>query len=242
MKARQSATILEVVAIVLIALAAYLFWQGLLNEEAIADAWHTREELYELGAEMRQSWEDQAHMARTYAHTGDERYRQWYQEIVDIREGSAPRPIDYHLVYWDVVTGEGERPRGHLAAEPEPLITLMQRAGLSEAELELLNRTEEQSEPVSRMENEALAAMHDGDQAKARELLYSMEYLQAKEVGMLPMLEFFLELGRRSDTEVQRRLAEQERLNTYFGTVILFLFLLMFSGLMIQVAPGKRKA
>lgn len=241
MKARQSATILEGVAIVLIGLAAYLFWQGLLNEAAIAEAWHTREELYELGAEMRQSWEDQAHMARTYAHTGDERYRQWYQEIVDIREGRAPRPIDYHLVYWDVVSGEGERPRGHHEADPEPLITLMQRTGLSEAEFELLQRTEEQSADVSRMENEAMAAMHDGNQAKAREVLYSIEYLQAKEMGMLPMLEFFLELGRRSDAEVERRLAEQEQLNTYFGTVILFLFLLMFSGLMIQVAPGKRK-
>lgn len=240
MKARQSATILEVIAIALIALAAYLFWQGLLNEEAIADAWHTREELYELGAEMRQSWEDQAHMARTYAHTGDERYRQWYQEIVAIREGRARRPIDYHLVYWDVVSGEGERPRGHHDAEPEPLVSVMQRAGLSGAELELLERTEEESKAVSQMENAALTAMHGGDQAKARELLYSGEYLRAKEMAMLPMLEFFLELGRRSDAEVERRLAEQERLNTYFGTVILFLFLLMFSGLMIQVVPAKR--
>lgn len=242
MKARHSATILEGVAIALIALAAYLFWQGMLNEEAIAETWHTREELHELGAEMRQSWEDQSHMARTYAQSGDERYRQWYQEVVDIREGRAPRPIDYHLVYWDVVTGEGQRPRGHLEAEPEPLITLMQRTGLTEAEVEMLERSEEQSKAVSQIETDALAAMHGGDQAKARELLYSMEYLRAKEMAMLPMLEFFLELGRRSDAEVERRLGEQERLNTYFGIVILLLFLLVFSGLMIRVAPGKPKA
>ena len=242
MEARHSATILEGIAIALIALAAYLFWQGMANEEAIAETWHTREELHELGAEMRQSWEDQSHMARTYAQTGDERYRQWYQEVVDIREGRAPRPIDYHLVYWDVVTGEGERPRGHLEAEPEPLIALMQRTGLTEAEVEMLERSEEQSKAVSQIETDALTAMHEGDQAKARELLYSMEYLRAKEMAMLPMLEFFVELGRRSDAEVERRLGEQELLNTYFGVVILILFLLVFSGLMIRVSPSKQKA
>lgn len=242
MEARHSATILEGIAIALIALAAYLFWQGMANEEAIAETWHTREELHELGAEMRQSWEDQSHMARTYAQTGDERYRQWYQEVVDIREGRAPRPIDYHLVYWDVVTGEGERPRGHLEAEPEPLIALMQRTGLTEAEVEMLERSEEQSKAVSQIETDALTAMHEGDQAKARELLYSMEYLRAKEMAMLPMLEFFVELGRRSDAEVERRLGEQELLNTYFGVVILILFLLVFSGLMIRVSPSKPRA
>lgn len=242
MEARHSATILEGIAIALIALAAYLFWQGMLNEEAIAETWHTREELHELGAEMRQSWEDQSHMARTYAQTGDERYRQWYQEVVDIREGRAPRPIDYHLVYWDVVTGEGERPRGHLEAEPEPLIALMQRTGLTEAEVEMLERSEDQSKAVSQIETDALTAMHEGDQAKARELLYSMEYLRAKEMAMLPMLEFFVELGRRSDAEVERRLGDQELLNTYFGVVILILFLLVFSGLMIRVSPSKQKA
>lgn len=242
MEARHSATILEGIAIALIALAAYLFWQGMLNEEAIAETWHTREELHELGAEMRQSWEDQSHMARTYAQTGDERYRQWYQEVVDIREGRAPRPIDYHLVYWDVVTGEGERPRGRLEAEPEPLIALMQRTGLTEAEVEMLERSEEQSKAVSQIETDALTAMHEGDQAKARELLYSMEYLRAKEMAMLPMLEFFVELGRRSDAEVERRLGEQELLNTYFGVVILILFLLVFSGLMIRVSPSKPRA
>lgn len=242
MEARHSATILEGIAIALIALAAYLFWQGMANEEAIAETWHTREELHELGAEMRQSWEDQSHMARTYAQTGDERYRQWYQEVVDIREGRAPRPIDYHLVYWDVVTGEGERPRGHLEAEPEPLIALMQRTGLTEAEVEMLERSEEQSKAVSQIETDALTAMHEGDQARARELLYSMEYLRAKEMAMLPMLEFFVELGRRSDAEVERRLGEQELLNTYFGVVILILFLLVFSGLMIRVSPSKPRA
>lgn len=242
MDARHSAPILECIAIALIALAAYLFWQSMLNEEAIAETWHTREELYELGAEMRQSWEDQAHLARTYAHTGDERYRQWYQEVIDIREGRAPRPIDYHLVYWDVVTGEGERPRGHIEAEPEPLIHVMERTGLTEAEMQFLRRSEEQSEAVTQMESEALNAVHDGDPAKAMKLLYSIEYLRAKELAMLPMLEFFLELGRRSDAEVARRLEDQEQLNTYFGTVILLLFLLVFSGLLIRVTPRKQKA
>lgn len=226
----------------LIALAAYLFWQGMLNEEAIAETWHTREELYELGAEMRQSWEDQSHMARTYAHTGDERYRQWYQEVVDIREGAAPRPIDYHLVYWEVVTGEGERPRGHIEADPEPLLHVMERTGLTEAEIELLRRSEEESKAVSQIETAALAAMTEGDQEKARELLYSMDYLRAKEMAMLPMLEFFLELGRRSDAEVEHRQEVQERLNSYFGTVILLLFLLVFSGLLLRVTPRKQKA
>ena len=48
--------------------------------------------------------------SRTYVVTGEPRYRDWFQEILRIRDGTAPRPRDYDGIYWDVVTDTGNRP------------------------------------------------------------------------------------------------------------------------------------
>ena len=42
-------------------------------------------------------------MARMYVVTGEPRYATWFEEILAIRNGTAPRPERYDLVYWDLV-------------------------------------------------------------------------------------------------------------------------------------------
>ena len=57
---------------------------------------------------MRQSSNDLTRMVRLYATTGDARYRRYYDEILAIRRGEAPRPRDYDSSFWDRVLAEGE--------------------------------------------------------------------------------------------------------------------------------------
>lgn len=227
MKSRS--IIVEGIALALIAAAAVLFWLGLRNEEAIAESWAKRERAYQLADELHQSSDDLTRMARTYAVTGDERYRQWFQEILDIRNGEAPRPNDYHFVYWDIVTGEGRRPREE--GQPMALRTLLEEAGFTAAELALLERSEDESNALTNLENEAFEAIQADDREKAQELLHSDAYHQAKEAIMLPLLEFFREIDRRSAAELADRVERQKNLNLVFAAVIVALLLLVGSRL-----------
>jgi methyl-accepting chemotaxis protein len=66
---------------------------------------------YLLADQLRQSSDDLTRMARTYVVTGDARYRKYYQEILDIRDGRKPRPDRYFYAYWDLVLADAQTPQ-----------------------------------------------------------------------------------------------------------------------------------
>jgi len=140
--------------------------------------------------ELRQSSDDLTRMARSYVVTGDPQYRRHYQEILDIRDGRAPRPQGYDNVYWDLVVESGRRPRQPGAAVP--LMDLLREAGFTAAELRLLTRAKDESDRLTAIENKALA-MRDfgGDDpdalAAARAMLFDASYHRAKAAIMLPI-------------------------------------------------------
>ena len=85
---------------------------GMFSTEAdIAQAKVRRNQSQLLADELRQSSDDLTQMARLYAVTGEARFRRYFDEILAIRNGKAPRPERYDLVYWDLVRADGERPR-----------------------------------------------------------------------------------------------------------------------------------
>jgi CHASE3 domain sensor protein len=63
---------------------------------------------FRLSDGMRQSSNDLTRMVRLYVTTGDPRYRRYYDEILAIRSGDAPRPLDYDSSVWDRVLADGE--------------------------------------------------------------------------------------------------------------------------------------
>ncbi|MEA2221192.1 MAG: two-component system, sensor histidine kinase [Solirubrobacteraceae bacterium] len=56
---------------------------------------------------VRQSSNDLTNMVRLYVATGRPRYRDYFQEILAIRAGTAPRPRDYDSSFWDRVLADG---------------------------------------------------------------------------------------------------------------------------------------
>ncbi len=222
-------------AFALTAAAVMLAWLGMQTENDLAETWAERERAYELADELRRSSDDLTRMARTYAVTGDERYRQWFQEILDIRNGGAPRPADYHSAYWDIVTGEGAKPRE--AGEPKALRDLMETAGFTGAELALLERSENESNALTALENEAFEAVRAGDREKARELLHSDAYHQAKAAIMSPLLEFFQKTDERLTAQLERRMEQQGRLNMFFFMAAVPLLIVAFRNFVL--APGE---
>lgn len=227
------------IALLLIVVAMALFWRGAEVEAAIERSWQMRERASRLADELRQSSDDLTRMARSYAATGDERYRRYFEEILAIRNGTAPRPAEYHLVYWDLVTAGGERPRA--AAEAVALHTLMEEAGVTAAELALLTGAEDESNRLTGLENRAFEAVRAGDAAVAQQLLHSADYHQAKAQIMLPLLRFFQALDARTAAEVAGLLERKRDLNRYMLSVVVLLLALTAASLVLALVAHRSR-
>ncbi|MEK9727326.1 MAG: methyl-accepting chemotaxis protein, partial [Candidatus Margulisiibacteriota bacterium] len=59
-----------------------------------------RHQSLQLADELRQSSDDLTRFARTYVTTGDKKYKKYFQQVLDIRNGILSRPDDYQNVYW----------------------------------------------------------------------------------------------------------------------------------------------
>lgn len=224
-------------ALLLIGVATMLFWRVGEIEKAIETSWQMREQAHRLADELRQSSDDLTRMARTYAATGDERFRGYFQEILDIRNGDTSRPNDYHLVYWDLVTAYDERPRE--SGQAVALHSLMEEAGITVGELALLTTAENESNLLTQLENQAFAAVAGGDRQTAQELLHGADYHQAKAQIMLPLLLFFQAIDKRTADDVAEQLRERQDLNRYMLATIALLLALTAVSLVLAFVANR---
>lgn len=109
---------------------------------------------FRLSDGMRQNSNDLTRMVRLYVTTGDPRYRRYYDEILAIRSGEAPRPLDYDSSFWDRVLadGEGKVRRG----PPAALTELMRRAHFSADEFAALAASLRASNDLAQLELEMM--------------------------------------------------------------------------------------
>jgi signal transduction histidine kinase/CheY-like chemotaxis protein len=159
---------------------------------------------YQLAEELRQSSDELTRMMRTYIITGNSRYKQHYQEILDIRNGISPRPEGYRQSYWDLVIAN------HLAPPQNgrkiSLQDLMRENGFTEVELNKLAEAEASSDALSLLELDAMKMAESGIEAnrkKATLLLYDENYHLAKAKIMTAINEFNLQMSERTEAAVR---------------------------------------
>jgi PAS domain-containing protein len=141
--------------------------------------------------ELQQSSDDLTRMVRTYVVTGDPRYREQFEEILAIRDGTAPRPEDYEIIYWDLVLDE-RRPTA--MGEAAPLLNLMAEAGFTDEEMNRLNVAKRNSDSLVTLERQAIAAVEAGaipaeQRLQAIRTLNDDRYHRAKADIMRPVAE-----------------------------------------------------
>ncbi|RJF95918.1 methyl-accepting chemotaxis protein [Noviherbaspirillum saxi] len=175
---------------------------------------YARYNSYLLADELRQSSDDLTRLARTYVVTGDARYEQQYNDILDIRNGNKPRPLHYERIYWDFVAAGTKKPR-----EDGPTISLeklMADAGFSADEFAKLKEAQANSDALVKTEVIAMNAVKglfddgtgrfikkgDPDPEMARILMHSADYHKFKAQIMAPVDEFFQLLDKRTGTAV----------------------------------------
>ena len=212
----------SIVTLMLVSLLLYM--EVLENEEKVFDSSAKRYNSYLLADELRQSSDDLTRMARTYTVTADQKYKEYFDRILAIRGGDAPRPVDYHNIYWDFVAATGTSPR--IDTPAKSLKQLMKEEDFTESEFALLQETENESNELVNLENRAMNAMvgvfEDGtgrynkgvpDKELARNLLHGDEYHKAKEKIMNPLEKFFEAIDHRTSGEITVYRDKQRRLN-----------------------------
>jgi ABC-type amino acid transport substrate-binding protein len=211
--------LLILVLLALLGAALYTFSLYVANNAAVADAKVQRLESLRLVDRLRQTSDDLTRMARTYAVTGEERFERYFDQILAIRNGETPRPVQYDGLYWDHVVATGRRPRAD--GDPVALRTLMRQAGFEEDELELLTRAKERSDALARIEQKAMKAVKglfeddagtysrrgEPDLALATRLLHGDDYLRAKAAITGPIEQ----VNAKVDTRTGNRIASLQR-------------------------------
>ncbi|MDD2914015.1 MAG: ATP-binding protein [Gallionella sp.] len=171
-------------------------------EKQIDRAYELHHQSYLLADELRQSSDDLTRMVRTYVATGDIIYKKRYQEILDIRDGKKPRPVEYENIYWDLVLADDLRPRQNGRAIA--LLELMRQAGFTEAEFAKLAQAKANSDTLTKPEFAAMALITstapptEANRLKATRMLNDASYHHAKVGIMRPISEFYQMVDQRT--------------------------------------------
>jgi methyl-accepting chemotaxis protein len=169
---------------------------------------------YRLADELRHSSDDLTRLARTYVVSGEARWEQQYNEILDIRSGKKPRPAHYDGIYWDFRAADV--PLEGKPGEAMALLDMMKRAGFTRDELAKLEAAEARSADLVNTEVKAMnlvksAAGSAPDLERARQMMHDADYHRNKAKIMAPVDEFFDLLDRRTQDQVDgaERVAQQ---------------------------------
>ena len=236
----------------LMLISLFLYIEVLDNEAKIAEAADRRYRSYLLADELRQSSDDLTRMARTYSVTGDPKFKEYFDRILAIRSGDAPRPADYHKIYWDFVSATGMPPRVDTPARS--LKDLMKDAEFTETEFALLQETENESNELVNLENRAMNAMvgifEEGagrytrgapDRELARDLLHGEQYHLAKDKIMTPLDKFFETIDHRTAGDIVVYRDKQRRLNVVLMVTLGVSAALALISLVLGAASIKKK-
>ncbi|SDM64836.1 methyl-accepting chemotaxis protein [Oryzisolibacter propanilivorax] len=245
---RQKFWLLAALLAVLVGVFAATQWRLNVAADTVAAAYQQRYRSYMLADELRQSSDDLTRLVRAYAASGDERWRQQYQEVLDIRAGKRPRPAGYEGIYWDFRAAGIDVP-----GSPGPAVALqelMRRTGFNDAEMALLDEAEKRSAALAETEARAMQLVQAGgagtpEAAQARALVNDAQYLRTKADIMQPVAEFFRELDARTGGAVADALQQARRWQTIqiaSGTLAAALLLGVLYSVFAQVAASMQRA
>ncbi len=164
------------------------------NSKILNESQITRYRSYHAADELRQSSQDLTRLVQAYASTGNEKYKQAYDDVLKVRDGKKARPDGRTIALKDI----------------------MKELGFSQQEFALLDDAEKKSNDLVDTETEAMNAVKglfkdangnyiagDGpDMAKARSLVFGEKYDRYVTNIMTPINAFIQMLEQRTQQKV----------------------------------------
>jgi serine phosphatase RsbU (regulator of sigma subunit) len=198
---------------------------------------------------LRQSSDDLTRLARTYVVTNDTQYKDDYFKILDIRNGVVARPRNYEAIYWDLL--EPERSERHPDDIKISHDEIFSKLPYSDEERLKLKFAEKKSNALVNIEVEAFNAMEglfkdehgeytikgEPDQSLAIQLLHSSKYHAAKHSIMLPIDDFMIMLGSRTQNNL---IKAKESVEYYLKLEYLLVFTFILFNIFILILLNRR--
>lgn len=235
---RQSQPWLTLLAIVFFVLSVFFYVRSELD---LNSAERNRQTALALAGELRQTSDDLTRIVRTYVMTGNPLYKRHFQEILDIRDGKAPRPEGLNEVYWDLVGEDDRRPRP--PGPPAALLDLMRQAGFDEEEFTVLQQSKLASDNLARIELSAmdLIESNSGQEARiqASAMLYDATYHRLKSEIMGGIASFQKMVKQRTQQKLSEAQATREHA-LQFLLVSAVLLIFVFARLFFRLMDEKR--
>lgn len=198
------------------------------NSERKIDSANTRkQEFWILADELRESSDELTRMSRMYVMTGNPLYKNHYESVLNIRDGKQPRPVDYNSTYWDLYNVIKYPPRSDSKIQIA-LIDLLKNKGLTELEFQKIKLALKNSNELTLIEREAFRLIEANSKARAQNLLFGQEYMNAKFLIMKPLDDFFELLSKRSEQEIAEALKRALILRNLFIVLSITLFVFLF--------------
>ena len=162
---------------------------------------------------LKESSESLTKFARMYAITKDISYMNSYYNIIEDREGKKSHPSLYNQIYF---SGKSKAITG------SSLLSKIKSLPITKSELNHLLLAEERSSVLTFIEKKSFDLIEQNRPEEALSLLTNQEYSKCKNLIMLPLNTFFMELNDRISNEISE-LNKEERI------VFIILFLLVLT-------------
>lgn len=182
---------------------AIVFSIYVIAEKRIDRANEQRLVSFQLTDQLLQSSDDLTRMARAFVVTSDFRYKKFYQDILDIRDGKMSRPYGYFYGYWDMVLANAQSPpveNGQAIA----LLDLIRQSGFTDEELGKLMEAKANSDRLATFGFMAMKLVESAglgqevNRERANLMMHSNEYYQGKATIMRPINEVHRLMEKRT--------------------------------------------
>lgn len=215
-----------------------LMWYRLTLQTELTRAQENRFRSYKLAVHLKNTADQLTRMARTYTLTADPRYREFYRHILAIRDGREPRPANYNILFWDLMTPDSEYHPPQVG-KPVSFRQLLRQSHLSTEELAKLQEANIYADQLTRLDSQAfhlmkLAAINDdlsrANRLAAQQLLYDSRYRRLRATMSKELSDLFRMIDRRTSAQVEQ-IARQEAIinDLLIALVGLLLLVALFS-------------
>ena len=252
---------LQIAVIVMLLGLGFALYEYSRASASLKEAKENRVKVYQLAMEITNNTADLSMMARAYAQTGLVKTRQDYLSVVNIRNGSLPRPENYHLPYWTMINPTNPvKPRPD-TTDSTPLLERIKQLGLTEEEQKLVATAVQESQALALVEQEAFNVAdgvfkdENGDftrlgapnKALAEQMVYSAEYMAGKGRIAQPLGKFYELIEARLQTQVAGALKLERQsfiamLATLFASLVAIALLMVASGRQQKIALEQSAA